>query len=209
VAIEYDKLAEKLGEHIALILVPLGVLTFWLGSAGGFKGFGIEISIQEPINQALLQVFGVAIFLSGVFFIFRRSQSKRELAVLGKDYGFHITFPDRNGRVESSVTMQGTVKNIPPDGSARVVEYVHGSDNPFFSKSLLAIDPQLKTWSVQFHTSGKPGERRTYYVVISGESGKQIFEFQRRVGMETGKWLGLRELPPDSKKCAQVQVELS
>jgi hypothetical protein len=204
-------LAEKLGENLALVLLPLGVVSFWLGAVG-FRSFGVELSVSSQVHQWMLQGFGAVLCIAGLYAFLSRQSPNRRAAALSKDYGFDISFPNRdNNRVGLQVRMTGTMKEVPPDGVARVtriVEEVLG-DHSYHPKSLLSFDPKLKTWTADFRTGGKAGDRRVFYVVVPGESSRQLFEYYSRVGKETGRWLGLRDLPPDAKKCALVHVELA
>ena len=204
---EYDKLAEKLGENLALVLILLGALSFWLGTVG-FKGFGIELRVSSQTQQTALQVFGALFSVAGVAFAWRREAPARISSFHDKNYVFTISSPEQNTRVGQHVHMSGTVNEVPPEGVAQIVEEVPGV-YLYHPKGPLSFDPKLKKWTADFKTGGKVGDRRIFHVVIADESARQLFEYYSRVGRESGKWIAIRKLPPNTRKYVQVSVELT
>jgi len=204
---EKTSILGKIVDNAPLALVLLGVAAFVLGAVGGIKTDKIELPTIDPTGKTALMGLGAILVGLGGTLLWIARHTNISMRNLQKDYGFRIESPAQGYRVTSPIEVRGSFRIEPPDGLARLLEFIP-ANNTYHPKPKLVIDSTTKTWSVKFGFGGSAGDQRVFVVALCGASGDALFEYYRLAGKESGRWVGIPFLPADVVRKAQVAVEI-
>ena len=122
-------------------------------------------------------------------------------------YGFEISEPSggyvlKNGQARIS----GTVTELPPYGSIRLMTIVDSNPVSYWPQSLVTVNPSTKEWNGVIYSSYDVAAA----VVVLGDDGRILFDyFGKVVGTATSQdapYPGLTQLTNDVQTCKTVTV---
>jgi hypothetical protein len=195
----------KIAENFPALFATLGAILLIVGAASPLKVGEWELSTTGSSKWLLLLV-GVVLCLVGAILAWRQHFSDGKRGIL-KDYGFKIDEPSFGNRVVSPVIIRGSFKFRPPDGMARIIEFIPTTGS-YFPKAPLQIDPKTNRWSCKTQFGGQPGEQREFVVALCGPDSDIMFGYHQKVGKEAQRWIGLDKLPSDTVLKTRVVVEI-
>ena len=158
----------------------------------------------------LAWIFGMIperIVLFGVEYPLSLSDDSKVPPDLCNYYGVEISEPSGGHVLENGrARINGTVTELPPYGSVRLMTIVDSDPVSYWPQSLIRVDPTTKEWNGVIYSSYDV----TAAVVVLGDDGQILFDyFGDVVGTATSQdasYPGLAQLTKDVQTCETVTV---
>jgi hypothetical protein len=190
-------------KNTPLVLILLGTLLVVVGAVGQIPKLG---QIGGPRWGYFLAGLGVLMVVSGVG-VHLRKHREDDPSTIAKKCGLTITLPRPNSTVGQRIRLEGSCKRKPPEGSLIILEKSPSTSTYWFKKQTPEFDPEGKLWSFSdVYVGGKKDDERIVYLALAGESGRALIDYYFLVRDALPKPIGVRALPKDIVRCAQVAV---
>ncbi len=138
---------------------------------------------------------------------FLRTRGEADNSVIAKKCGLRILSPGENASVKPKIRLEGSYEKKPPEGSMTVLEKSPSTSTYWFKKQTPEFDTARKLWWFSdIYVGGKKDDERILCLAIVGDSGRALMDYYFSVRDELKKPVGVKNLPKDFFRCAQVSV---
>jgi hypothetical protein len=160
-----------------------------------------HLTIAKPRSPKEQVYRGIAQFLKSGLPVEPLNQAP-SLAALAKEYALMITTPVNGATVDAEVSLVGTFKKEPPEGSVVIVEK-NLARGEYYFQAAPHFDANTSQWSGKYRIGS--GER-VLFIGVLGKSAQTLRNYFYRTGAHQNTWVSLTDLPPDLIMCDQVRV---
>jgi len=122
------------------------------------------------------------------------------------DYGIEIVSPQDGADVSERFQISGIYATKPPDGLVRL--YSTSTDRKYhWPQDIVQIDPLDKIWKGNSSLLGDPPLEIFVTVAIVGNSGRILYDYYWKNGINDNYWSPLEKITDDTEICDQVFVQ--
>jgi hypothetical protein len=200
-----------IAKNNGVIAIGLGLIIILIACAERISfGDKFSLTFTSLIPQILVGFSGAAVVCVGAFIVLKPRMDYRQKGE--GDYKlkpmenceFKISYPLDGSEVGDEVTVTGTYVG----GKDEVVVLMEESpySGNYWFKSKIFRDASSSSWRATSKVAGEPGNERVFHVATLGQSGLVLYHYFKKVGEETEKWPGIKELPKDIRVLASIKV---
>lgn len=176
------------------------------------------------MNKGQIALAGIAFVLGGVFVWLLLSLGARVneievgplkfgfppqpplLSTTCERYGIKITSPQRGAYlVGQEFDAFGSFAVEPPKGSLWLI-YASPDGRTYWPQFTVETDPVRKTWKGKFIIGGDQFVTTDIVAAVTGKSGQILFDYFKKVGLETGSYPAIERLTDDVVECDRITV---